>query len=328
MRALRRSATIFTALLIAVVVLGSCGGTGPATTPAQSTAPATTPAQSVAPAPHYPLTVTDDRGKTITMRLAPARVVSLAPSATEIVFALGAQDRLVAVDDYSDHPAEAKALPKLGGFRTSPERILAYRPDLIFAISSGDLAEQLDQRGQPVVVFDPNDLEGVYANIGLIGTLLDREEAARALVDRMRARIAAVALKAGGATTRPRVLHEVDSTDPARVYVAGPRNFIDSIITLVGGQNVGASAPTKFPRFSPEEIVRSDPQVIVLGDARYGVTPAVVAARPGYAVIDAVRNGRVLPIDEDIVSRPGPRLADGVEAYARLVHPEIFGTGP
>ena len=326
MRALRRSAI----LLVAILLLGSCGSAGsPAPTPPVATPVAAPAATAIAtPVAHYPLTVADDRGKSITIPAAPARVVSLAPSATEIVFALGAGDRLVAVDDYSDYPAEARALPKLGGFRTSPERILAYQPDLILAISSGDLAEQLDQRGQPVVVFDPNDLEGVYTDIGLIGALLDREEAARALVERMRARIAAVALKAGGATTRPRVLHEVDATDPARVYVAGPRNFIDSMITLVGGQNVGASAATKFPRFSPEEIVRSDPQVIVLGDARYGATPAAVAVRPGYAAIDAVRNGRVLPIDPDIVSRPGPRLVEGVEAYARLVHPEIFGGGP
>jgi iron complex transport system substrate-binding protein len=270
------------------------------------------------------MTVADDRGKQVTLATAPRRIVSVAPSATEIVFALGAEDRLVAVDDFSDFPAAARALPKVGGTRTSPERIIAHRPDLILAVTQGNLAPGLEAQGQAVIVFDASDIDGVYRNIELVGRVVGREKAAEELVARMRARIDAVAAKTKGITAKPRVLHEVDATDPARIFVAGPNNFIDSMITVAGGVNVAANAQRKFPQLSAEEIVRADPQVIVLGDAKYGTSVEQVKARPGWQVIDAVRSGRILPIDPDIVSRPGPRLADGVEEYAKLLHPSVF----
>src|SRR2546425_11322821 len=229
------SRRIFALLAVLLFVRGACA------------TPAAAPASPTASAAHYPLSVTDDRGKTLTLAAAPARIVSFAPSATEIVFALGAGDRIVATDDFSDFPAEAKSLPKLGGTRTSPEKIVALTPDLILAISSGNLPAQLDSLGQPLFIFDANDIEGVYGDIVAVGKLLDRERRARELVADMRARIDAVGTKAKQATTKPRVLHEVDSTDPARIFVAGPRNFIDSIITICGGTHVAAGAPTKVP---------------------------------------------------------------------------------
>src|SRR2546425_9818600 len=125
------SRRIFALLAVLLCVLGACAA--PAAAPASPTASA---------AAHYPLSVTDDRGKTLTLAAAPSRVVSFAPSATEIVFALGAGDRIVATDDFSDFPAEAKSLPKLGGVRTSPEKIVALKPDLILAITSGNLPAQ------------------------------------------------------------------------------------------------------------------------------------------------------------------------------------------
>src|SRR5437870_4277632 len=167
-------------LLAAVVLtLVACGG-------AVSAPPSSSPTASAA---RYPLTVTDDRGKALTLRGAPARIVSFAPSATEIVFALGAGDRIVATDDFSDFPPEAKALPKLGGIRTSPEKIVALAPDLILAISSGNLPAQLDSLGQPLFIFDANDIEGVYGDILLVGRLLDLEQRAREVIADMRTRI-------------------------------------------------------------------------------------------------------------------------------------------
>ena len=308
-----RVRSLLAALAVLLFTLVACGGL-PATV--------ATPAPSASS--HYPLVVTDDRGKQVTFTGPVQRIVSVAPSATEIVFALGAGDRLVAVDDFSDFPAEAKALPKVGGFRASPERILSFAPDVVLAITTGDLAPTLETQGQRVLVFDPPDFEAVYRNIALIGAVLDRDAAARALVERMRSRIGAVAERSKTAANRPRVLHEIDASDPTKIYVAGPGNFIDAMIQAAGGTNVGASAASKYPQLSSEEIVRSDPEVIVLSDANFGATPAVVSARAGWSSISAVRNGRVYPIDPDIVSRPGPRLADGVEAYAKLLHPELF----
>jgi len=278
---------------------------------------------TTAPA-HYPVTVSDDRGKTLTLSAAPHRIVSMAGSATEIVFALGAADQLVAVDNFSDYPAGAAALPHIGGFRTSPETVISYGPDLILAITGGDLSTQLETLKQPLFVFDPTDIEGVYRNIQAVGAMLDRTAAAQRLVAEMRARIDAVAAKAQTATTKPRVLHEVDSTNPAQLYVAGPRNFIDSMITISGGVNVAADAAVKFPKLTPEQVVARDPEVIVLADARFGATPEQVRARPGWSVISAVRHNAIYPIDDDLVSRPGPRLVQGFEAYVRLIHPELF----
>src|SRR5260221_3741795 len=159
-------------------------------------APAPTPPAPTATAAQYPLTVTDDRGKALTLAAAPRRIVSLAPSATEILFALGVGDRIVAVDDFSDFPAEAKVLTHIGGFRTSPEKVVSYTPDLILTLSSGNLPGQLDALSQPLFIFDPNDLDGVYKNILSVGRIVDRETQAQKVVADMRARIDAVGQKA------------------------------------------------------------------------------------------------------------------------------------
>jgi len=302
-------------ILVPLLFLVSCGATAVAPAPTASPSPS---------AAAYPLTVVDDRGKSLTLTAAPTRIVSFAPSATEIVFALGAGDRIIATDDFSDFPAEAKTLPKLGGVRTSPEKIVALKPDLILAISSGNLPAQLDSLQQPLFIFDPSDIDGVYKNIETVGRMVGREARAREITSDMRARIAAIADKAKGAP-KVRVLHEVDSTDPARIYVAGPRNFIDSIITICGGTNVAADAPVKFPRLSAEEVVARAPEIIVLADFRFGTTPEMVIGRPGWGSIPAVKSRAIYPIDDDLVSRPGPRLVLGFEAYAKLLHPEIFG---
>ncbi|MBI3522695.1 MAG: ABC transporter substrate-binding protein [Chloroflexi bacterium] len=304
----RSRLALFAVLLL---LLASCGGA--------AVAPATSSATAA-----YPLTITDGRGKSVTIAARPQRIVSVAPSATEIIFAIGAQDRLVAVDDFSDFPSAAAALPKVGGTRTSPERIIAQRPDVIVAVTQGNLAPALEAQGQTVIVLDPPDIEAVYADIALLGRVFDRVGGARDVVAAMRTRVDAVAAKTKAVTERPRVLHEVDATDPTRIFVAGSNNFIDAMITVAGGTNAGAPSERKFPQLSSEQIVRSDPQIIVLGDARYGMTVEMVRARPGWQGIAAVRTSRVEIIDPDIVSRPGPRLVEGIEAYAKLIHPELF----
>src|SRR5256885_5143044 len=151
MRHQARFVSLLAALLLAI---STCGGTPPA-------AIAPTPSAAATPAT-YPISITDDRGKQITFTGPVARIVSVAPSSTEIVFALGAGDRAVAADDFSDYPAQAKALPKVGGFKASPEKVLSFKPDLILATTTGDLAPALEAQGQRVVVFSPVDIDGVY----------------------------------------------------------------------------------------------------------------------------------------------------------------------
>ncbi|TMC77586.1 MAG: hypothetical protein E6J09_07095, partial [Chloroflexi bacterium] len=203
---MRYRAGYFAFLAVLLFFLSACGAATPIA-PAASTTPTA-----------FPLTITDDRGKQVTFSAPADRIVSVAPSSTEIVFALGAGGRIVAVDDYSDFPAEAKALPKVGGFRASAEKVLSFQPDLILAVT-GDLAPALEAQGQRVVVFDPTDIEGVYKNIEVLGAVLDRKTEARDMVQRMRDRIGAVVDRAKTATSRPRVLHELDASDPTKIFV-------------------------------------------------------------------------------------------------------------
>ena len=130
--------------------------------------------------------------------------------------------------------------------------------------------------------------------------------------------------RAKGAGSRPSVFFELDATDPSKPYTPGPGSFIDALISLAGGSNIGASAKMQWAQLSTEEIIAQDPKVIVLGDANYGVTVEMVKERPGWSVITAVQNGAIYPIDDILISRPGPRIIDGLEALARIIHPELF----
>lgn len=303
----------FRVFVLAVCLIIACS---PITSAPRAPSPAPTSSADA-------LTATDDRGHELSLRFAAMRIVSLVPAATEIVFALGKGARLVAVDEFSDYPSEARTLTHLGGVEISAEAVIAQRPDLVVVPTYLSSLAALDNSGVPSFALEPADLEGVYRDISSIGALIGARDRAKALVADMGARLHAVADKARAATTHPRVLHEIDSTNPAQIYVAGPHNFIDAMITMAGGWNVAADATESFPKFSPEQIVARDPEVIVLSDAKYGATPAVVAARPGWNVISAVRRGAVYPIDDDLVSRFGPRLVLGYEAYLRLLHPEL-----
>jgi iron complex transport system substrate-binding protein len=309
----------------AIAIILSVGLIATACASSQPATPSTTPATSAsATAPTVTPRATDDRGKTLQLRKPAERIVSLSPAATEIVFALGAGQKLVAVDDFSDFPSEVAGLPHLGGLRISAESVLAQNPDLILLPSYLDANTVLDQTGAPIFVLEPVDLEGVYRNIDSIGALLDRVTAAQTLVADMRTRIQAIAARARTAPIRPRVLHEIDSVNPTQIFVAGPRNFVDAMISTAGGVNVAADANNAFPQLQPEEIIRRNPEVIVLADAKYGVTLQSVSSRPGWSAIVAVQRGAVYPIDDDLVSRPGPRLVIAFEQYARLLHPELF----
>jgi len=120
------------------------------------------------------------------------------------------------------------------------------------------------------------------------------------------------------------VFFELDATDPSKPYTPGPGSFIDALIGLAGGSNIGASAQMQWAQLSTEEIIAQDPEIIILGDVNYGVTIEMVKDRPGWSVITAVKNGAIYPIDDILISRPGPRIIDGLEALVRIIHPELF----
>lgn len=293
----------------------------PATAPAPTAAPtATTPAA-------FPVTVTDDAGRSVTIKAEPQRIISLAPSNTEILFALGLGKRVVGVDDFSNYPPETQSIEKVAGMEPNKEKIVSLTPDLVVAVGGSaaqlDKATALEKLGLTVIVLNPADIEGVIKNVELVGQATGQTAAAKTLADSLRARVKAVADKTASAP-KPKVFFELDATDPTKPYAPGPGSFIDGMIALAGGTNIAASAKLQWAQLSAEEIVAQNPDVIVLSDADFGISPDSVKARPGWDVIAAVKNGAVYPISADIVSRPGPRVVDGLEQLAKLVHPELF----
>lgn len=297
----------------------------PVATPATPAAGATPGSSAATPrATTYPLTVKDDAGRSVTVAARPQRIVSLAPSNTEILFALGLGDRVAGVDRFSNYPPAAQAKPKIGSYSaTSLEEVIARQPDLILAsgITRPDVVTALESRGLAVIVLNPTDLSGVLAGIILVGQAADVGAAAATLRADLERRIAAVAQRVQGTTTRPRAFVELD---PTQFFSVGPKSFVDDLIARGGGVNIAADTGTPYPQFSQEQIIAKDPEVILLGDGSQGVTPDSVKGRPGWGGISAVKTGRIIVLDEDVFLRPGPRSVDALEAMARYLHPELF----
>jgi iron complex transport system substrate-binding protein len=274
------------------------------------------------------IAITDGLGREVQLESAAQRVVSLAPSNTEILFALGAGDKVVGRDEVSDYPAEALALPTVGGWSGfSAEAIVALKPDLVLAaeINTPELVAELESLGLTVYYLsNPKTLEELYVNIEIVATLTGRD--ATKLTDSLKARVAAVDEKIAPLSYAPSVFYEVDATDPSKPYSIGPGTFINLLITRAGGMNAVelAGITDPYPQISLEQLVIAPPDIIILGDSMWGTTAESVAARPGWDTLKAVVDGKVFAFDDNLVSRPGPRLIDGLEALARLLHPEVF----
>ena len=303
-------------LAFAIVALVACAAPQPTPTSVPPTATSVPPTPTPAP-----IQVTDDLGKALTLNAAPQKIVSLAPSVTEILFAIGAGSRVVGVQDFSTYPPEAAALPKVGGFPLNYELIASLQPDLCIGadITSADDIAKLEGLGVKVMVVNRTDLEGIFTNVELVGKAVGAEKAANELAASLRADLKALQERLKSATTKPRVFVELDET----LYTVAPGSFIHPLIEMAGGANIAADSTNPYPQFSAEQVIAKDPEVILLTDAAYGVTADQVKARPGWDKIAAVKNGAVYPMDGDIISRPGPRILDGLKALAALIHPEL-----
>src|SRR5258708_6367961 len=309
----RRVALLF-AVLLAIV---SCGPT-PSTGTASPSATATTIASAAA----FPASVTDFQGRSVAILKRPERIVSIGPSNTEFLFALGAGDRVVGDDDFSDEPAAAKTKDHVGGVKVNLEKVVSLKPDLIVTVKFSDgTIEALTQTSASLIVVDPQSAADVARTATLLGKAVgaDGDKLAAAI----QKQLDAVKAKTDAAP-KPKVFHEVDASDLTKMYTVGPGSFIDDLIKIAGGTNIASGAKTQYPTISAEEVVKADPEIVVLGDSAYGTTGDAVAARPGWSAISAVKNKRVYPVPGNLFSRPGPRLGDAAEAYARLVHPELF----
>jgi iron complex transport system substrate-binding protein len=286
-------------------------------------------------AEYQEVTLVDDMGNVVTLTSVPERIVSLAPSSTEILFAIGAGDNVVGITDYCDYPynftawIEAENITSIGDYYgPSVEPIVALEPDLVLATSgSMEAADTLRNLGYTVLVVEGQAINDILQDILLVGRATYKNAESIALVTEMRDRMDAVATQLMGATTTPKVYHEVWG-DP--LMSVGPGTFIDELITLAGGTNIFNDATTSWPTISSEAVIEKNPDVMFFPDMYMGVgnfyeTIEAVASRPGWDTITAVQNNALYEINADIISRNGPRLVDALEILAQMVHPEIFG---
>lgn len=267
--------------------------------------------------------ITDEAGRAITVPDTVTRLVSLAPNLTEIVFAIGAGDRLVGRTTYCNYPAEAMKTEEVGDtLKPSIEKIIALRPQVVFVSTASQLeafTSELETHHIAVYVTDSHDLEGVFRSIERIADLLKRRPQADELLKQLRARVAAVEEKV---KSQPpvKVFYQV-SDEP--LYTSGREAFITDLIRRAGGISVTADVPGAWPRYSAESALAARPDAIVLptggslGDTNSNVASALKRS-------PAVANGRVYKINADHLSRPGPRSVDGLEDLARALHPEVF----
>lgn len=278
----------------------------------------------VAPVPTPAITVTDMLGRTVTLAGPPQRIVSLVPSATELIFALGGEGRLIGVTDYCDFPAAARRKPSVGSMLTpNLERIVALRPDVVIASDSGNRQEtfiQLGRLGIPIYLVHADRIAEMMDVAGRLGELTGRQAAVGLLRARLERRIRQVrtAVERRG---RPRVLY-VLWPDP--LIVPGRDAIVTELIGLAGGDSVTAGEPTSYPRFSVEAAVARAPEVIVLARHGTGTAPLPRDAWERLTSLPAVKAGRVHAVDGNLLHRYGPRVVDGLEELARAIHPEAF----
>jgi iron complex transport system substrate-binding protein len=277
-----------------------------------TTSVASQPAGSVT----YPVTLTDDSGNSVTIKTKPVRIVSTAPASTEILFALGLGDRVVGVTSLDDYPPEAAKIAKIGEYQPNAEAIMALSPDLVLAYSENEEAlAPIKAAGAPVVIFNATSFDQIYADIALVGQAADATQKATEVVDSIKAQVKAVADAAAKSTFSPKVFYAVDNT----LWTAGPGSFVDAMLKLVGATNVGAmqggdsAAAQAYFQFTPEQLIAADPDIILLPNTAYKSIDEFVND-PRFAEMSAVQAKHVYLVNDVIITRPGPRIGDGLKA--------------
>lgn len=275
------------------------------------------------------ISVIDGLEKQITLDQPAENIITLSPPITEMLYAVGAGEQVVARDSFSDYPEAALSLPDIGGgfAEYDLETIISLEPDLVIAggINTTELVQSLEDLGLTVYYLaNPSDLEGTFASIEALGVLSGHEDQAKELVDGLRSRVDAISTILEDVEVKPTVYYELDATDAAKPYTPGPNTFYTSMIEMAGGVNIGEALEFEWAQISLEQLLIEDPDLILLGDAMWGVTPESVAERAGWGSLTAVANGIVLPFDDNLIARIGPRQVDGLEALAKIFHPDLF----
>ncbi len=347
---------IFAFLLLGGLLLSACSSASPASAPAVSSSEPT--AEEVAPTeifatetpdlstppeppaaiqanpsqtvtPFVPMQLTDSVGNELTLEEPPLRIISLAPSITETLYAIGAGELLVGRTDFDNYPEEVTELPSVGGFSAdsiSVETILELEPDLVLggSVWQADLVSTLNESGIPSLTFEPKNFAEIMDLMLLLGDATQHAEDAAAAVDAMNARVDTVAsvVETIPQSERLSVFYEVWN-EP--LMTASDQSFIGEIIARAGGKNIFANLEDAYPTVSAEEVLSANPDVI-LGPSSHGdqLTAETIAAREGWASLSAVQNNAVYLIDADMISRAGPRVVDALEAVAQVLYPAYF----
>ncbi len=329
-------------LIAVVLIAAACTATATPAPPTQApvatptgipsapTSPSAAAASAPAPVATFPADLTDDEGTAVTIPAAPQKIVSLTPAATETLFALGVGDRVVGkVEDFSTYPPAAADVPDVAKFGSvDVERIVALGTQLVIAggdnFNPPEAIARLRSLGVPVLVIFAPDVPTAYADIELIGAAVGRPSEAAGIVESISEAFREVKAAIEGKGT-PRVYYELDATNG--YFGPAPDYFGTEMIRNAGGEPLTSGTPGVY-QIQAEQIIAFDPQVILLGDAAYGVTPEQVIGRPGWDALSAIATRDVRPIDDVIVTRPGPRLADGIRALALAIHPDLVLPAP
>ncbi len=265
------------------------------------------------------ISLNDDLARVISLTSTPTRIISLAPSITETLFSVGAGKQVAGVTDYCNYPAEARQKPHVGGvINPSIETIISLAPDLIILSMEGNVREdfaKLVSLGIPVFVTNPRNLSGIYKSISDLGRLTGHSARAETLVTALKARERTIA-----APMHLRVEQKVMlivSLQP--LIVAGSRTFIAELMELAGGLNIARTSPGTYPTYSRESVVAENPDVIIAMSDAVKSTAELLEAYPEWAQLSAVKNQKVFRIDSDIISRPGPRALEGLEALHSMI---------
>ena len=273
-----------------------------------------------------PRTFVDDLGRKLFLAKAPTRVISLAPSITEILYAIGLNDEIVGVTEFCDYPPVALQKPKIGYAQPNIEAIVALQPDLVLAPRAflrAELLAKLEQLKIPTFVVDPESFEEIPSRIQTVGRILNRSSSADGVASTMRQRIASVRSKMEG-IGRVRVLYVLNSQP---LITVGPGSYLDQVINVAGGANIAAGTTVPYPHFSMEAVLKEDPEIIIfpIGMAE-GIPLSEQQEWLRWTSVSAVKQGRLHQIPANVLNRPGPRIVDGLEALARIIHPEVFSS--
>jgi iron complex transport system substrate-binding protein len=288
---------------------------GDTTTTAASAGSDTTVASTPAEEGTFPVTLKDDNGNSVTIKAKPMRIVSTAPASTEILFALGVGDRVVGVSSLDDYPAEAAKIAKVGDFQANTEAIMALSPDLVLGYSGNEEAlAPVQKAGSPVMIFNPTTLEQIYADITMVGQATGATGKADEVIAGIKAQVGQITAEAAKNSFSPKVFYALDNT----LWTAGPGSFVDQLLKLVGATNVGSvsgggnAATQAYYQFSAEQLVASDPDIVLLPNTAYKSVDEFTGD-PRFAQLTAVKDKHVYLINDVIITRPGSRVGEGLK---------------